>query len=351
MTFGAATTEPYVQVGTSGLFVYRVGLGTMQFGWSVDEAGAFAVLDAYAEEGGNFIDTADCYSSWSASMSGPSNPGGVSEEIVGRWLAARGNRDQMVVATKVRAAMGESFSEGRNTFHQREGLSRRWITKACDYSLRRLGVDHIDLYQAHFYDPLVPIDETMSAFTDLVRQGKVRYLGCSNFSAWRLVESFWASNRMQLESFVSVQPEYSLLDPTRSDVEMELAPACVRFRIGMLPYSPLAGGLLTGKYSRDAPLPDSVRAHENADVRFTDKNWDIVETLIAVAASAATTPAQAAINWLRSKPWVSAPIIGANTPEQLHNTIDGLDRQLPAEALDRLDQVSDFRRNRPSLET
>jgi aryl-alcohol dehydrogenase-like predicted oxidoreductase len=337
VTFGAATTEPYVQVGTSGLFVYRVGLGTMQFGWSVDEAGAFAVLDAYAEAGGNFIDTADCYSSWSASMSGPANPGGVSEEIVGRWLAARRNRDQMVVATKVRAAMGESFSEGRNTIHQREGLSRRWIIKACDDSLRRLGVDHIE--------------ETMSAFTDLVRQGKVRYLGCSNFSAWRLVESLWASNRMQLESFVSVQPEYSLLGPTRSDVEMELASACVRFGIGMLPYSPLAGGLLTGKYSRAAPLPDSVRADENADVRFTDNNWDIVETLIAIAASAGQTPAQAAINWLRSKPFVSAPIIGANTPDQLHNTIDGLDRHLSAEALDRLDEVSDFRRSRPSLET
>lgn len=351
MTFGAVSTEPYVQVGTSGLFVYRVGLGTMQFGWSVDEAGAFAVLDAYAEAGGNFIDTADCYSSWSASMSGPANPGGVSEEIVGRWLAARGNRDQMVVATKVRAAMGESFSEGRDTIHQREGLSRRWIIKACDDSLRRLGVDHIDLYQAHFYDPLVPIEETMSAFTDLVRQGKVRYLGCSNFSAWRLVESLWASNRLQLESFVSVQPEYSLLDPTRSDVEMELAPACMRFGIGMLPYSPLAGGVLTGKYHRAAALPGSVRAQENAEVRFTDKNWDIVDTLVAVAAFAGQTPAQAAINWLRSKPWVSAPIIGANTPEQLHDTIDGLDRLLPAEALDRLDEVSGFRQSRPSLET
>ena len=351
MTFGATTTEPYVQVGGSGLFVYRVGLGTMQFGWSVDEAGAFAVLDAYADVGGNFIDTADCYSSWSASMGGPANPGGVSEEIVGRWIAARANRDDIVVATKVRAAMGESFSEGRNTRHQREGLSRRWITKACEDSLRRLGVDHIDLYQAHFIDPLVPIEETMSAFTDLVRQGKVRYLGCSNFSAWRLLESLWASDRRNLESFVAVQPEYSLLDPTRSDVEMELAPLCQRYGIAMFPYSPLAGGLLTGKYRRGAPLPDSVRAEENAENRFTEKNWDIIETLIEVADTAGQTPAQAAINWLRSRPWVSAPIVGANTVEQLRASIAGLDQRLPVEAIERLDQVSDFRRSRSSLES
>ena len=139
MSFGAVTTEPYVQLGRSGLFVYRVGIGTMQFGWSVDEAGAFEVLDAYAEAGGNFIDTADCYSSWAASMGGPANAGGVSEEIVGRWLASRGNRDEMVVATKVRAAMGEQFSDHRGTAAQREGLSRRWIMKACDDSLRRPG--------------------------------------------------------------------------------------------------------------------------------------------------------------------------------------------------------------------
>jgi aryl-alcohol dehydrogenase-like predicted oxidoreductase len=341
----------YVPVGTSGLFVYRVGLGTMQFGWSVDERGSFAVLDAYAEAGGNFIDTADCYSSWSDSMGGPVNAGGVSEEIVGRWLAARANRDDMVVATKVRAAMGVNFSEGRTTMRQREGLSRRWITKACDDSLRRLGVDHIDLYQAHFLDPLVPIEETLSAFTDLVRAGKVRYLGCSNFSAWRLTEALWVSDRRNLEPFISVQPEYSLLDPTRADVEMELAPMCLRFGIGMVPYSPLAGGLLTGKYRRDAPLPDSVRAEENAETRFTEKNWDIVEAVVDIAGELGQTPAQVAVNWLRAKPWVSAPIIGANTPTQVAATLDGLHDSLPPEVVNRLDELSDFRRSRPSLES
>jgi len=350
MTTETNPTEPYVQVGRSGLFVYRVGLGTMQFGWSIDEAASVDVLDAYTELGGNFIDTADCYSSWSGNVGGPVNAGGVSEEIIGRWLAARKNRDQMVIATKVRAAMGEQFSDHRGTPSQREGLSRRWIMQACEDSLRRLGVDHIDLYQAHFIDPLVPIEETMSAFTDLVRQGKVRYLGCSNFSAWRLIEALWASDRHGLEAFVSVQPEYSLLDPTRSDVEMELAPMCDRYGIGMLPYSPLAAGLLTGKYRRDQPLPDSVRAEQNADNRFSEKNWDIIETLIAVAEREEMTAAQAAVDWLRSKPWVSAPIVGANTVEQLTGTIGGLDTRLSADAVAELDGVSSFRRSRPSLE-
>ena len=350
MSFGAAATEPYVQVGASGLFVYRVGLGTMQFGWSIGETESFAVLDAYFAAGGNFIDTADCYSAWSAEMGGPANPGGVAEEIIGRWLAKRGNRSDMIVATKVRAAMGEGFSDGRGTIHQREGLSRRWIMQACDDSLRRLGVDYIDLYQAHFLDPVTPIEETLSALTDLVRQGKVRYLGCSNFSAWRLVESLWASDRKNLEKFVSVQPEYSLLDPTRGDVESELAPMCQQHGIGIVPYSPLGGGVLTGKYRRDAALPDSLRAQENAEKRFSDKNWAIVETLVAVAERTGQTPAQAAINWLRAKPWVTAPIVGANTPEQLTATIAGLDDPLPPDAVKQLDDVSSFRRSRPSLE-
>ena len=350
MTSDTDLTNPYVQVGRSGLTVYRVGLGAMQFGWSIDQERSFEVMDAYVQLGGTFIDTADVYSSWASTMGGPVNPGGVSEEIVGAWMAARGNRDDLVVATKVRAAMGEVFSQGRTTRFQREGLSRRWIMRACEDSLRRLGVDHIDLYQVHWIDPLVPIEETLSALTDLVRAGKVRYLGCSNFSAWRLVEALWTSQREHLESFISVQPEYSLLDPTRSDVEMELAPACAHFGIGMIPYSPLGGGLLTGKYRRDGELPDSMRAQENADNRFSDKNWAIIETLVDVAQAADQTPAQAAVNWLRSRPGVSAPIVGANTPEQLRATIAGLDQPLSAESLQRLNDVSAFRRHRPSLE-
>nr|CAA6822778.1 MAG: Oxidoreductase [uncultured Thiotrichaceae bacterium] len=162
MSFGSNTTDPYVQLGNSGLFVYRVGLGSMQFGWSVGEEIAHDIMDAYVEHGGNFIDTANCYSSWAAAMGGPANAGGVSEEIIGRWLTKQTHREDIVLATKVRAAMGEQFANNRSTFRQREGLSRRWITQACEDSLRRLQTDYIDLYQAHFIDPLIPIEETLS---------------------------------------------------------------------------------------------------------------------------------------------------------------------------------------------
>ncbi len=351
MALSPTSTDPYVQVGSSGLFVYRVGLGSMNFGWSIDQSAAFEVMDTYIEAGGNFIDTADCYTSWAAAMGGPTNAGGVAEEIIGEWLRARGNRDDLVIATKVRAAMGEGFSDHRGSFRQREGLSRQWIMKACEDSLRRLGVDHIDLYQAHFLDPKVPIEETLGAFSDLVRQGKVRYIGCSNFSAWRLMQALWASDREGLESFISIQPEYSMLTPTRGNFETELAQVCEQYGIGVIPYSPLAGGMLTGKYRRDRPLPESLRAAENAENRFTPANWDVIETLVAVAERNGLSPAQAAINWTSSRPFISAPIVGANTPQQLRDTMAGLDHPLPAQELAVLDEVSDFERTRTHLET
>lgn len=344
------TNDRYTQLGDSGLTVFRLGLGTMQFGWSIDETASLDVLDTYVDAGGNFIDTADIYSNWSGRMGGPDNPGGVSEEIIGRWMADRGNRDDMVVATKVRGPMGEQGLQGRGSIHQREGLSRRWVLQACEDSLRRLQVDHIDLYQVHFPDPLVPIEETLSALTDVVRQGKVRYLGCSNFSAWRLVESLWVSERSNLEPFVSVQPEYNLLDPVRADVERSLAPACREYGIGVVPYSPLGGGLLTGKYRRGEPLPDSVRAEENSERRFSDRNWAIIETLVSVAGRNDMTPAQAAVGWQLAKDFVSAPIIGANTPEQLRDTMAGLDTPLSEEDVAELDAVSDFSVNRADRE-
>ncbi len=350
MAISPTTIDPYVKVGSSGLVVFGIGLGTMQFGWSIDEDASAAVLDAYVEAGGTLIDTADCYTAWSAAMGGPPNAGGVSEEIIGRWLARRGGRDDLVLATKVRAPMGEQFADHRGTRRQREGLSRRWIHRACEDSLRRLGVDHLDLYQVHWLDPLVPIEETLSALTDLVRRGLVRYLGCSNYSAWRLMQALWVADSRRLEPFVSLQPEYNLLDPVRADVERELAPVCSHYGIGMLPYSPLGGGLLTGKYRRGEPLPASVRADENATRHFTEKNWRVVETLVQVAERTGLTPAQAALNWLRAKPWVSAPIVGANRPEQLRDALDALDRPLPAAEVAVLDEVSDFPRNRTVLE-
>ncbi|OLV17229.1 aldo/keto reductase [Deinococcus marmoris] len=335
----------YRKLGRSGLHLFPLGLGTMQFGWSADEQTAFEIMDAYHAAGGNFLDTADVYSAWAKG-----NPGGVSEEIIGRWVKARGNRDDLVIATKVRGAMGEGFSQGRGTVHQREGLSRKWILRACEDSLKRLQVDHIDLYQVHWIDNQTPIEETLSALTDLVRRGYVRYLGCSNYSAWRLMEALWTSDRKNLESFVSIQPEYSLLSPTRANFERELQKACVAYGVGIVPWSPLGGGVLTGKYKRDAALPESVRADENARRRFSDKNFDIVETLQTVADAHQAKPAQVALAWLLAQPGMTAPIVGANSVAQLQELLGTTELQLGQDDLNNISQVSDWERARTDLE-
>lgn len=335
----------YRNVGTSGLRVYPLGLGTMQFGWSAAEAEAFAVMDTYWQAGGNFIDTADIYSAWV-----PGNPGGVSEEVVGRWLKARNNRNDIVLATKVRGPMGQDFSEGANHIRQRAGLSRRWILQACEDSLRRLQVDHIDLYQVHFLDPLTPIEETLSALTDLVRKGYVRYIGCSNFSAWRLMQALWASEKGGFEKFISIQPEYSLLSPTRANFERELLPVCQTYGVGVVPYSPLGGGLLTGKYRRGQPLPDSVRAAENAANRFSEQNFNTIDTLVAIAERRQVQPAQVALAWMLAQPGMTAPIVGANSPAQLQGLLGAVQLVLTAEDVAEISQVSDWTRARTELE-
>lgn len=335
----------YRTLGSSGLSVFPLALGTMQFGWTADEQTSFAILDAFVEGGGNLIDTADLYSNW---VEG--NSGGVSEEIIGRWLKARGLRDQVLISTKVRGPMGENGSEGRKHPKQREGLSRRWIIKACEDSLQRLGVDHIDLYHAHWIDSQVPIEETLSAFTDLVRKGYVRYLGCSNFSAWRLMQALWVSDSSGFERFVALQPEYSIAHPTREIFERELARACETYGVGVIPYSPLAGGFLTGKYKKGEPLPDSVRAKGIGQNRFNDKNWAILEVLEEVASSNNANVAQVSLAWLLSKRYVSAPIVGANSIEQLRGVLPAATLQLSASDLERLDEVSSWDRTRTEEE-
>jgi aryl-alcohol dehydrogenase-like predicted oxidoreductase len=334
----------YRRLGRSGLFVSPIALGTMQFGWSADESASHRILDAYVDQGGNLIDTADCYSAWA-----PNNPGGVSEEIIGRWLAARKNRDRVLIATKVRAAMGQGFSEGRNHPLQREGLSRRWILRACEDSLRRLQVDYIDLYQAHWIDPLTPIEETLSAFTDLVRKGYVRYIGCSNFSAWRLMQALWEADKHGFESIVSIQPEYSLIGPTRADFEREIAKVCLAYGVGVIPYSPLAGGFLTGKYRRNQPLPESVRTGDNAR-RMTDKNFDILEKLIEIAGRHNSTPTRVALAWQLAQPFVTAPIIGANNLDQLGDSMGAATLKLSDQDLVEIEQVSGWERSRTERE-
>ncbi|AFZ67686.1 aldo/keto reductase [Deinococcus peraridilitoris] len=335
----------YRRLGRSGLHLFPIGLGSMQFGWTADEQTSQDIMDAYYEAGGNFIDTADIYTTWT-----DGNPGGISEEMIGRWMKARGNRDDIVVATKVRGAMGERGSQGRKSVHQREGLSRRWIIKACEDSLRRLQVDHIDLYQAHAIDSQTPIEETLAAFTELVQRGYVRYIGCSNYSAWRLMHALWVSDRQGLESFVSIQPEYSLLSPTRANFERELQRVAVEFGLGIVPWSPLGGGMLTGKYKRGQPLPESVRADENAARRFSDKNFDIIEMLETVAGRHNAKPAQVALAWMLAQPAMTSPIIGANSVAQLQELLGTLQLQLSAQDLEDITKVSDWERARTELE-
>jgi aryl-alcohol dehydrogenase-like predicted oxidoreductase len=314
----------YTRLGRTGLKVSELCLGTMQFGWTADEPTAFAVMDAFCAAGGNFIDTADVYSRWA-----PGNPGGVSEEIIGRWMKARGNRRQIVVATKARGRMWD----GPNG----EGLSRAHLLRACEDSLRRLDTDTIDLYQAHFFDAETPIDETLAVLDDLVRAGKVRYIGCSNYPAWRLAKALWASDKLSLARYDSLQPHYNLAN--RAEFERELKPLCEEEGLGVIPYSPLAGGFLTGKYRRDS-VPASSRADGIQKRYCNERGFAIVDKLAAVAQGRGLTSSQIALAWLLSQPVITAPIIGANSVEQLHESLGAAGVRLSAEEMDELNKVS-----------
>lgn len=327
-------TLPLRRLGRTGLKVSALALGTMQFGWTADEATSFAVMDAYAAGGGNFIDTADIYSTWAKD-----NPGGVSEEIIGRWLGTR-RREDFVIATKVRGDMGGPL---------RQGLSKRWILQACEESLSRLDIEYIDVYQVHWPDLETPIEETLEALTDLVRAGMVRYIGASNYPAWRLTEALWKSDKHSFARFDALQPEYSIASPVRGAFERELAILCLHHGIGVIPYSPLSGGFLTGKYARGGELPNSERAGGIQRRFFSDQNFDTVEELGRVARAHGATTAQVALAWLLAKPYVTAPIIGANSVEQLRELLPAATLQLSPEDVAALDKVSDWERARTDV--
>ncbi|MCL4826240.1 MAG: aldo/keto reductase [Caldilinea sp.] len=316
----------YRNLGWTGLKVSELCLGAMQWGWTADEETSQAVMDAFIEAGGNFIDTADVYSNWA-----PNNPGGVSEEIIGRWMKARNNRDQIVVATKVRGRMWE----GPNG----EGLSRVHLIKACEDSLRRLQTDYIDLYQTHWYDEETPIEETMETLDMLVRQGKVRYVGCSNYPAWRLMEALWASDKRNLVRYDSIQPHYNLAH--RAEFERETREVCVTYGIGVIPYSPLAGGFLTGKYSRESEIA-SARAEGIKRRYFNERGWRILDAVIAVAKENGSTPTAVALAWLLAQPGMTAPIIGANSVEQLQASLAASGLQLTTAQIDALSAASSW---------
>lgn len=315
----------YRNLGRTGLKVSELCLGTMQFGWTTDEENAFAIMDAFLQAGGNFLDTADVYSNWAVG-----NPGGVAETMIGKWLRQRGNRQQIVLATKVRGRMWE----GPNG----EGLSRAHITKAIDDSLRRLDTDFIDLYQTHWFDPDTPIEETLRALEDLVHQGKVRYLGCSNYPAWRLCQALWTSDRVGLARYDSLQPHYNLVH--RAEFERELLPLCQDQRLGVIPYSPLAGGFLTGKYRKEAPVPKSARAQGIVDRYLSDKNFTLLERLETLGKKRGKTILQMALGWLLTNPVVTSPIIGANTVEQLREILGAVGLRLSQEEKATLNEPS-----------
>jgi len=308
----------YRRLGSSGLKVSEVGLGGNNFGWWADEKTSIVVINHALDMGVNFIDTADMYDR------------GHSEEFVGK--AVKGKRTQVIIATKFGNAMGDGPNE--------RGGSRYYIMKAVDSSLKRLQTDYIDLYQMHVPDTTTPIEETLRALNDLVRAGKVRYIGCSNFAAWQLCEALWISKVNNLQSFVTAQPQYNLLDRR---IERELVPCCQAYGIGVIPYSPLAGGFLTGKYRQgEEPPPDGRLSGPNPAFRrvFTEANWEKLAKLEAFVAERGHTVGELAIAWLLAKPWISTVIAGARKIEQVSANVAAGEWKLTAEEVAEVEAIS-----------
>ena len=316
----------YRQLGRSGLRVSALALGTMTFGGrggfaktgATDVAGARHQIDLAIDAGVNLIDTADVYS------------GGLSEEIIGQAIAGR--RDQLLLATKARMRMGDGPNDA--------GLSRHHLIRACEASLRRLGTDYIDLYQVHEWDGQTPLEETLEALDTLVRSGKVRYIGCSNYAGWQLLKALGTSERYGYQRFISQQIYYSL---QARDAEYELIPASLDQGLGVLVWSPLAGGLLSGKYRRGQDTPAGTRRLAGWDeppVRNEEQLYDTIEVLVEIAEAHAVSPAQVALAWLRGKPAITSLVVGARTDEQLLDNLRSAELSLSDEQQARLDAVS-----------
>jgi aryl-alcohol dehydrogenase (NADP+) len=316
----------YETLGNSGAVVSNYALGTMTFGAEATEETSHAILDSYVAAGGNFIDTADVYSA------------GVSEEIIGRWLAQRpGTRDQMVIASKGRFPMGAAPND--------VGTSRRHLTRALDDSLRRLGVEQIDLYQLHAWDPITPLEETLRFLHDSVSRGKIAYYGFSNFLGWQLTKAVHLATAQGWSAPVTLQPQYSLLV---REIELEIVPASLDAGVGLLPWSPLGGGWLSGKYKRDQPPTGATRLGENPargmeawQQRNDDPHtWDVIGAVEGIAADHGVSASQVALSWLAGRPAVTSVILGARTTEQLDDNLAAADVTLSAEETQRLTDVS-----------
>jgi aryl-alcohol dehydrogenase (NADP+) len=318
----------HVRFGRTGLQVSRLCLGTMTFGLQCDEATSFAIMDAAAEAGITFLDTADVYP-----LGGTVEIAGRTEQIVGKWL--RGKRDRFIVATKCSGKMGQAAWQ--------QGTSRKHVFEAIDASLERLGTDYVDLYQVHLYDPATPMDETLEAFDTVVRSGKARYVGCSNYHAYRVARALGRSEALGITKFVSVQPRYNLLF---RQIERELLPLCEEEGLAVIPYNPLAGGLLTGKHKRAAPPPEGSRfTLGTAGEMYTERYWkerefDAVDAFVALAREGGIEPTTLAVAWVLANPAITSPIIGASKPDQLKANVASVQIQLDAALKQKLDELT-----------
>ena len=310
------------KLGNSGLEIAPLALGGNVFGWTVDEAASFPLLDAFVAGGCNFIDTADVYSRWA-----PGNHGGESETILGRWLKKSGKRSQVVIATKVGMELGPN----------KKGLAKSYILRAVEDSLQRLQIDCIDLYQAHQDDPATPLEETFDAFAQLIKQGKVRAIGASNYTGTRLAEALEVSRRHGLPRYECLQPHYNLYE--RAEYETNLEPVCREHGLGVIPYFSLAKGFLTGKYRSEADLAKSVRG-QGAKAYLNERGFRILAALDQVAQQHRSTPARVALAWLIARPSITAPIASATSLAQMTDLIEATRLELTPGDIDTLNQAS-----------
>lgn len=310
------------RLGNSGLEVAPLALGGNVFGWTVDKPIGFALLDAFVGNGFNLVDTADVYPKWARG-----NKGGESEALIGDWLKHRGRRDDVVIATKV----------GMEMAPDRKGLSREHILRSAEESLQRLQTDYIDLYQSHRPDPSTPLEETLAAYDQLIKQGKVRAIGASNYTAAQLDEALNVSKRLGLPRYESLQPLYNLYD--RAAYEEELAPLCEREKVGVIPYYSLAAGFLTGKYRSESDLTLSARGN-TVKKYLNERGFRILGALDQVAARYDSTPARVALAWMIARPSITAPIASATSMDQLEDLMAATKLELDREAMDSLNRAS-----------
>lgn len=312
------------KLGNSAIEVAPLMLGGNVFGWTADEPTSFAVLDAFVAAGLNFIDTADSYSTWA-----PGHKGGESENIIGNWLKRSGNREKVIIATKV----------GSELPGQGKGLSKAWILREAEASLKRLQTHYIDLYQSHRDDPDTPIEETLEAYAQLIREGKVRAIGCSNFTAERTRQSLAMSRQHGWPAYVSLQPHYNLVE--RAHYEAELEPLALKEHLGVIPYYSLASGFLTGKYRSEADLKKSPRG-QGVKKYLNDRGFRVLQALDQVAETHSATPAQVALAWLMARPSITAPIASATSVQQVNELAAATRLELDRASIDQLDQASAY---------